>query len=606
MTENLPRKHTTATTGLNLLDLAASPAESILIVQIILKKVNANQAELWDEISQLPPSKQMDRKTFDETLSGLVESKWLWKTGEGESAVYSGRLKRQTSRLHIPMSIAQKIGAASTSTWQMLEAKAAVEADREKATGATPTIPRTLLPAKSFIGWFSGARQTLIILLMLSAINFFAVASIDVTGVSGFVETLGTKNLPWISIIEMIFGLATSAIYIKYADRVPGLRLIKSILGLLVAVYAVTAGLFFVAKYTQLLDGLAGFFHLQETTALLYPLLYLMRSQQVIIFPIAFWNLANGLYSMTEARKIFPMIASGEMIGGLIGYALFTEIFGRAALFTKDNAFELLVFCGLLYLLILIVMQLKMNVPDEDNENKGMGESFVKNFKDGLETIQAVPLFRYLALTVALTWITLPIIEYHFYTNIASAPGTPTGRFQNFYSLYSIGLTLLPLFLQWRIVPALTKRVEIRNAFMVLPIALVVGSLALNLGSGLYLAAVIVLVGFTIYSSWDSPMTNTVQYLVPQERRARVGALLNNYAYAFGKMFGSLALGLILSAGLTPDVNGYIYLAVALIAALGSLVTAFMVRLTYEKSMLSWRVARRARSSSVFDKLGDL
>ena len=98
-------------------------------------------------------------------------------------------------------------------------------------------------------------------------------------------------------------------------------------------------------------------------------------------------------------------------------------------------------------------------------------------------------------------------------------------------------------------------------------------------------------------------MMNTVQYLVPQERRARVGALLNNYAYAFGKIFGSLVLGLILAGGLT---NSFVYLAVALVAALAGLATAIMVRLTYEKSMLSWRVARRARSASVFDKLGDL
>jgi AAA family ATP:ADP antiporter len=604
VSENAPRKRTTPTTGLNLLDLAASPAAYVLIVQIILKKVNATEAELWDEVSLLPSNKRVDRATFEETLTALIEDKWLWKTGEGESAVYSGRLKRKNNRLHLPVDMLRKTGTFSTSAWRMLEAKAMVEADGEKATNASPTLSRVLLPARSLAEWFSGARQVLIIMLALSAINFFAVASIDVTGVSGFVETLGTKNLPWISIIEMLLGLGASAIYIRYADRMPSLRLIKSILAILVGIYAVTAGLFFLAKATHLLDGVAAIFHLQETTALLYPLLYLLRSQQIIIFPIAFWNLANSLYSMADARKIFPMIASGEMIGGLIGYTLFTEIFGHAPLFTKDNAFELLVFCGLLYLLILLVMQLRMKASDDDTNSTS--ESFVKNFRDGLETIRAVPLFRYLALTVALTWITLPILEYHFYTSINTAPGTETGSFQNFYSLYSIGLTLLPLLLQWRIVPMLTKHIEIRNAFIVLPVALVIGSLALNLSAGVYLAALIVLIGFTIYSSWDSPMMNTVQYLVPQERRARVGALLNNYAYAFGKIFGSLVLGLILSAGLTGEVNGYLYLTLALVASLGGLGTAIMVRLTYEKSMLSWRVARRARSASVLDKLKDL
>lgn len=603
MTENIPRKRSTPTTGLNLLDLAAATKEHVTIVQIILKKVNATETELWDEVSKLPEHRRMDRATFDEALETLIESKWLWKTGEGPSAIYSGRLRRQQSRLRLQMDMSRKTGGFSTSTWQMLEAKAVIEVDREKATGASPTIPRTMFRG-SLAGWFTGTRQVLLILLALSAINFFAVASIDVTGVSGFVETLGTQNLPWISIVEMLLGLGVSAIYIQYADRFSSLNLIKYILMILVGAYALTSGLFFLAKYTHALDGVAALFRFKQSTALVYPLLYLLRSQQIVIFPIAFWNLANNLYSMSEARRIFPMIASGEMIGGLIGYMLFAEFFGHAAVLTIENTLQLLVLCGLLYLFILIVIHLRMKLHESD-EDESAGESFIKNFRDGLDTIRGVPLFRYLALTVALTWITLPILEYHFYTSLSNTPDQ-SQRFENFYSLYSIGLTLFPLLLQWRLVPALTKRIETRNAFIALPVALVIGALLLNLNSGIYLAAIVVLVAFTIYSSWDSPMINTVQYLVPQERRARVSALLNNYAYAFGKMFGSLVLGLVLSAGLTGEINGYIYLTIALVAALCGLGTAVMVRLTYEQSMLSWRVARRARAASVLDKLGDL
>ena len=606
MSEKPQRKRTTPTTGLNLLDLADTPPKYIFIVGIVLKKINVTERELWEEISS-SKHKRMDRETFDQVLAELVENKWLWKTGEGESAVYSGRLKRRFSRLRLHMGMSQhKPGAIFTSTWQMLEAKQTIEIKQEKATGSTPTTPRVTPLVQNATGWLSRTRQILIILLVLSAINFFAVASIDVTGVSGFVETLGTKNLPWISIAEMGFGLLASGIYIKFADRMPSLRLMKFFLLLLAIVYIVISALFFAAKSTSWLAGLATIFNLKESTTLLYPLLYLLRSQQIVIFPIVFWNLANSLYSMADARKVFPLIASGEMIGGLIGYTLFTELFGRAAIFTKDNALELLLLCGGLYLFILLVMQLRIkSATDDDDGDDSEKASFIENFKDGVQTIRAVPLFRYLAITVALTWVTLPILEYHFYKTIEPASGQQSGSFESFYSLYSIGLTLLPLILQWRIVPALTKRVELRSAFIILPVAMVIGALVLNLTSGVYVAALIVLVSFTIYSSWDSPMTNTLQYLVPEERRARVGALLNNYSYAFGKIFGSLVLGLILSASLSGNINTIIYMSVALVAALCSLGTAIMVRQTYEKSMLSWRIARRARSSSVLDNLGD-
>jgi ATP/ADP translocase len=603
MSDKPPAKATSATMNLNLSDIGDVSPEQVVIILIVLKKSNITEAELWDEVLKSAPNKRMDRQTFEKALGELVKNKWLWKMGEGETAVYSEELHHHNSRPHLHMGM-RKPGSIFTSTWQMLDAKETMEIEREKA--ATPAEPRIITRAKSIAGWFTGARQILILMLVLSAINFFAVASIDVTGVSGFVETVGTKNLPWISIAEMLLGLAVSAIYIQYADRVPSLRLMKIMIGILVGVYAITAGLFFAAKYTHLLDGLATIFNLKETTALLYPLLYLMRSQQIIVFPIAFWNLANRLYTMANARQAFPVIASGEMIGGLIGYTLFTEIFGRAAVVTKDNAFELLVLCGLLFLFILVVVQLTMKEPEGHNDNARQGESVLQNFKDGIDIIRGVPLFRYLAITIALVWMSLPILEYHFYTSIDGMSGTQSGSFENFYSLYNIGLTLLPLLLQWRIVPALTKRVEIRNAFIVLPVALVIGSLLMNLISGVYLVAVVLLVGFTIYASWDSPMTNTLQYLVPEDRRGRVGALLNNYAYAFGKILGSLFLGLILSAGLTGNTNSNLYLTLALVAAFGSLGTAILVRLTYDNSMLSWRIARRARSSSVFDKLDGL
>ncbi len=606
MPAKLP-KRVSPTTGLNLLDLADASPEQVAIVEVVLKKVNIAEAELWEKVQELASRKRLrlDRQVFEESLAELVESKWLWKTGEGETAIYSGRLKRRYSGMRLQMEMSHKPGAIFTSTWQMLEAKATIEIDREKATSATPTVRRPDAPAKNLAGWFSGARKILILLLALSAINFFAVASIDVTGVSGFVETVGAKNLPWISIAEMLLGLGVTGIYIQYADRVPSLRLIKFMLGILVGVYAITAGLFFAAKYTQLLDGLAAVFNLKESSALLYPLLYLMRSQQIVVFPIAFWNLANSYYTMSDARRVFPMIASGEMIGGLIGYALFTELFGRAAVVTKDNAFELLVLCGLLFLLVLSVIHLTLKEPNNGDDERER-DSIIQNFKDGMEVIRAVPVFRYLAITIALVWISLPILEYHFYTNLDAMSGAQSGGFENFYSLYNIGLTLLPLLLQWKIIPALTKRVELRNAFVVLPLALVLGALLMNLSLNVYVVAVVVLVGFTVYASWDSPMTNTLQYLVPEERRGRVGALLNNYAYAFGKILGSLFLGLILSAGLTDNANSSLYLTLALVAALGSLGAAFLVRATYEKSLLSWRVARRARSSSVLDQLNDL
>src|SRR5690348_601771 len=115
-------KRVTPTTGMNMLDLGDAPPEHVIIIQAVLKNINATHAQLWDEIQKSSPAKRLDRETFEKALRELVERKWLWKTGEGDAAVYSGRLKSRYSRLRLRAQMLRKPGSIFTSTWQMLEA----------------------------------------------------------------------------------------------------------------------------------------------------------------------------------------------------------------------------------------------------------------------------------------------------------------------------------------------------------------------------------------------------------------------------------------------------------------------------------------------------
>jgi hypothetical protein len=99
-------------------------------------------------------------------------------------------------------------------------------------------------------------------------------------------------------------------------------------------------------------------------------------------------------------------------------------------------------------------------------------------------------------------------------------------------------------------------------------------------------------------------MFNTLQNLIPEERRAQISTLLNNYSFAVGQIAGSSFLLLVFA--LAPRINiaqGTLYLPVAFLTAIGAVLAAIAVSHTYINSMLSWRVARRQRSSSVLDKL---
>ncbi|RPH60495.1 MAG: hypothetical protein EHM81_06135 [Chloroflexi bacterium] len=597
----LPPKRTSANTGLNILDLSNSSPEQLTLVKILLKRVNATEAELWQIVQALPEKQRLRREAFDRELQGLVDNKWLWKTGSGETATYSPRLQKKVSRVRLRFQMSADANPASTfsTMWNLLEQRAALEQD--DITDSHPTRPTATSHLKNWFSNLSGVRQVMILLVLISLASSFSASTLEVVGVSGFVGTIGTKNLPWLSIAEMLLGLVTSAVYIQFADRFPRVRLMKWILGGLAVTYLLMTALFLASSSVPFFAGLAQSLNLKEPQALIYPLMYLLRSQQIILFPIAFWNLANSLYSMTEARKVFPILASGGTVGGLIGYALFTDLFGGKALFTGKDAPLLLGLNVALFALNLILTQgvLKEDADESDDETE-KAHNIIENIRAGLVTIREIPLFRYLALVVLLVRVTFCILIYHFVNSLNEAGGS----FSSLYSLFGIVSAVLPLILQWQVTPLFSGKVDTKDTFIVLP-----ATLALSLGfSSLFPGALAVSLGLlvsgSVSSSWDYPMFNTLQNLIPEERRAQISTLLNNYSFAVGQIAGSSFLLLVFA--LAPRINiaqGTLYLPVAFLTAIGAVLAAIAVSHTYTNSMLSWRVARRQRSSSVLDKL---
>jgi MFS family permease len=194
----------------------------------------------------------------------------------------------------------------------------------------------------------------------------------------------------------------------------------------------------------------------------------------------------------------------------------------------------------------------------------------------------------------------LNLFYYHFFNGLNETGG----HFESLYSFFNIVSMLLPLVLQWRIVPLLTNKVETKNAFIALPATLALGMGLSMLLPGALPIAIGLLLSTSVASSWDNPMLNTLQNLIPEERRARVSTLLSNYSYAAGQIVGSLLLLSVFTlAPVLSLANSSLYLPLGFLAALGAVFAAVMVRRTYLDSMISWRVARRQRSASVLDKL---
>ena len=497
-----------------------------------------------------------------------------------------------SSNMFKPEYVAEALKEAERQRLEKLgEVAEPIEASTEVSTD---TLATSLTKVIKKLLQTNQARGMLLALLGGSLANTLVLGLVDVIAISGFVGNVGTQKLPWLWIGELLLSLVISGVVLQIIDSIPRIKMMKGLLIGLSITYAILAGMFL----------------LKIPTGFLYPLMYLIYAQQAIIFPMAFWNVANTVYSLAEARKLFPVLSSGELLGRLIGYSVFTLAgllgYGEVSQNVIHNPAMIMGFSAVLFLIGQFTFS---RIKDESRHQKPVkNTSFSGNIKNGLETIREVPFFRNMAALVAFTWIALTIFLFNFYTSIdeATAQGL---QFQTIYSIYNITVLFLPLLFQWTFGDDLLKRISPQNGYLFLPFTLLIGMGLIFSLPGLIGGISAQFIAMVMYRGWYMPLYQSLYKLVPQERRGRVRSLLGNLSYTLGSLTGALLTGGIVLILPLLDIDTLqartIYLLAALTATFVAIYIAFRIRATYETSLLSWRIARRARTSKPLEKLDD-
>jgi ATP/ADP translocase len=429
-----------------------------------------------------------------------------------------------------------------------------------------------------------GEWGLLISLLLLLAINTMVLQITNVVATTGFVSQVGMAQIPLLWIVDMIITLISAGAYALIVDRVARLRLVSWLLVGFALCYLVIQLLF-----------TAG-----APKGLTYPLLYVLSDQQYVIFPLAFWSLANDVYAMAESKRLFPMIAAGAALGSILGNGAAA---GAAAIFSgQEQSTSRLLLVGVgVFFIGLVLLRLTFRRREVRARQSKEATGVRETVRVGVDVIRNVPLFSYLAVAMLLVGLAFTVIEYHFLFTIDRAfTGAPL-KFQAFYGLYNAALIVTTWLIQWLVTGRLLKRIELRSAFILLPVALIVASGGAFILPGLVGGVGAVFLGRLMQKSWDEPSRKSAQGLIPDERRGRVSTFLDSYFYALSTIVGCLILsGLLLAASLgwLPErVVVAIYLILAALAAAGAVWMALRIRATYDKSLLNWRLARSRRKS---------
>jgi ATP:ADP antiporter, AAA family len=419
-------------------------------------------------------------------------------------------------------------------------------------------------------------RFTVLALLLFA--NIFVAQSSDVVATSGFIANVSTPGILWVWALDNVLMGVAAALYGLFADRIRRERLAITLLLISSVIYI----------------GLFWLFQVNAPDWLRYSVLLLIGDQQYLLFPIVIWTMANDMFSMSEAKRLFPLLGAATVLGSLLGNLIpglvqFTGI-GNTQLLGFNAGFMLI--SGVF--LFLAIPKLNLN-----SRQSKQGQDFREVFKEGLTFIKEIPVFFYLTIAMLLCGVAFNTSEFHLISSAATSYGSATDL-QGFYGLFRSARTVILVILQAGITTILINKLGFKHIFGLMPLILLVG-LAISLGAPGLLGAIIGNgLARLVLEGIDEPARRSFLGLVPDERRGRVSAFVEGYLYSGGSLISCALIGYLVVVG-APS---WSYLLLAMLATGVALWAVWHFRITYDKSMLNWRLNRRKRSS-MLDSLGD-
>jgi ATP:ADP antiporter, AAA family len=443
------------------------------------------------------------------------------------------------------------------------------------------SLTRRLLPLQA------GEGRFFLILVLLLFGNSVSLEISGVVSVSGFVTTLSPDLflIVWgVDMLLIISAVALQSLIIDRFDRV------KIVAGTLVAF----------ALFNLILLGM---FLLNVPGEINYTLLYLLSDQQLLFFPLLFWILANDVFNITQAPRLFPRIAAAGFLGQIVGLGISASLPALVAA-TGIRPFDMLLLNALIYALTFVVVIVGLrNVRPQQITRQA--QTVRETLTEGLDFVQKVTSFRYLMYAMVAIGFVITVLEFHFLRTSSAAFARNPDGFTTFYSLYRLGIAVLSMLIQTFVTGRVLNRLTLKNSFVVLPITALSGLVWAIIQAGLVSAAGARAMLHLVWLTLDESSRKAFQALVPEARRGRVSLFMDSYLYAMGTVAACIITGIIVLAGNALEFENisYIYLGIAALSAGFAIWAIFRMRKHYDMSLFNPNLSRRKRGQSVLDKL---
>ena len=180
---------------------------------------------------------------------------------------------------------------------------------------------------------------------------------------------------------------------------------------------------------------------------ILYPVLFMLKSQFELLQALLFWNLCNDLFNTRQSKRLFPLLTAGGVIGLILG-SFGTPYFAK--LFNMDNLLYLYLCTTFMGAIIVQAMGRSyptLIFPEQTSKELKKKPSMIQEFKNVYPLIKDSILIKIVLVLTFMPNVVVPIMNYQFNYAINDQFASETAMIQFFGyfrgSLYMISLFIL-------------------------------------------------------------------------------------------------------------------------------------------------------------------
>ncbi|MEA3232579.1 MAG: Npt1/Npt2 family nucleotide transporter [Thermodesulfobacteriota bacterium] len=316
---------------------------------------------------------------------------------------------------------------------------------------------------------------------------------------------------------------------------------------------------------------------------LVYPLLFMLKSQYEILIALVFWNLANDLFNTRQSKRLFPLITAGGILGQMLG-SFSTPFIVKAI--SIDNL--LFVYLVITLMGAVVVRQMgrrfpallfSSKTPSKISSKTPSRNDMIGEIKKIIPLIKSSPLINLMILMTLLPNVVIPIMNYQFNFAVNDQFGSETAMIQ-FFAYFRGVLSIVSLFLLL-FVGRIYGRWGLPVALMFHPFNYMLVFIAFLLRFDAVTAVYARMSSNIIRSAINIPAMAVIYGLFPKSYRNLVRPFLRGTVVRIALFLGS---GLIL---LSTNLFHPRYLSlVALPFVAGWLITTFVLKKRYARILL--------------------